>query len=157
MSGVVWEYRPRSHKTEHRDRSRVVLIGPRAQEIIRPWLRENPDEFIFGPRQNREAQLRDQPEPRPRTEWEKRNRKRRILRDRYTLDAYESVIRKGCVKAGVDRWGPNRLRHCTATVVRSKYGIEAVRTILGHNDVATSLIYAERDLDTARRIMGEVG
>ena len=102
-------------------------------------------------------ELRDQPEPRPRTEWEKRNRKRRILRDRYTLDAYESVIRKGCVKAGVDRWGPNRLRHCTATVVRSKYGIEAVRTILGHNDVATSLIYAERDLDTARRIMGEVG
>ena len=31
-SGSVWEYRPATHKTQHRGRERVIFIGPRAQE-----------------------------------------------------------------------------------------------------------------------------
>jgi integrase len=157
MNGPVWEFRPPAHKTEHHARSRIVFIGPRTQAILRPWLRENPEEFIFGPRQNRESRLEDRPAPRPRTAREKRYRKRRTLRDRYTLGGYENAIRRACEKAGVSRWGPNRLRHLAATAIRAKFGIEATRTILGHADAKVSLIYAERDLDTARRIMGEVG
>jgi integrase len=43
MTGKVWRYRPGSdqgphgkHKTAHRGRARVILIGPRAQEVLRP-------------------------------------------------------------------------------------------------------------------------
>lgn len=157
MSGPVWEFRPRNHKTEHTGRNRVIFIGPRAQELIRPWLPGNPDEFVFGPRQNRASQLKDQPSPRPRTTWEKRHRKRKTLGDRYTLVGYENAIRRACLKAGVPRWGPNRLRHVAATKIRARFGIEATRTVLGHADPAITLVYAERDFDTARRIMGEVG
>jgi len=49
------------------------------------------------------------------------------------------------------------LRHTAATKIRARFGIDATRTVLGHSDPAVTLVYAERDLDTARRIMGEVG
>jgi integrase len=48
-SGRVWAYRPSSHKMIHRGRDRTVHLGPKAQEILRPWLRSNEDEFLFQP------------------------------------------------------------------------------------------------------------
>ncbi len=36
-SGVVWSYRPESHKTEHKGRERVIFIGPKGQDILRPY------------------------------------------------------------------------------------------------------------------------
>jgi integrase len=33
-----WVYRPGSHKTEHHGRDRVVVLGPRAQSVLSPWL-----------------------------------------------------------------------------------------------------------------------
>jgi integrase len=38
-TGAVWLYRPGHHKTKHRGKARVVAIGPRAQEVLRPFLR----------------------------------------------------------------------------------------------------------------------
>ena len=55
------------------------------------------------------------------------------------------------------RWSPNQLRHTRATQLRAKYGIELTRTVLGHSDIGTSEIYAERDLAAAERVMREVG
>jgi integrase len=46
---VCWHYRPESHKTQHLGRERLILIGPRAQEVLRPWLHRDPDTFCFCP------------------------------------------------------------------------------------------------------------
>jgi integrase len=146
MSGPVWAFVPREHKTEHHDRHRMVFIGPRAQEVLRPWLRDDPDGFLFGPRQNREAQLKNRPTPRPPTPSERRRRKRRSFQDHYSRNSYLLAIRRACERAGVAPWSPNRLRHLAATRIRARYGIEMTRTILGHSDVGVSLVYAERDL-----------
>jgi integrase len=61
-SGEVWTYRPGSdqgphgsHKTAWRGQTRTVLIGPRAQEVLKPWLRLNLAEYLFQPREAREA------------------------------------------------------------------------------------------------------
>jgi len=36
---AVWRYTPGTHKMEHKGRGRVILIGPKAQAIIRrPYL-----------------------------------------------------------------------------------------------------------------------
>ena len=35
-SESVWRYRPGSHKMEHKSRDRIILIGPKAQEILLP-------------------------------------------------------------------------------------------------------------------------
>lgn len=45
----VWEYVPRSHKTEHHDTDRMICIGPQAQKIITPLLRGEPDCYVFRP------------------------------------------------------------------------------------------------------------
>jgi integrase len=42
-----WVYRPESHKTEHHGRERV--IGPRAQEVLAPWLERGPEVHCFYP------------------------------------------------------------------------------------------------------------
>jgi integrase len=38
-TGPVWLYRPGQHKTKHRGKARVVALGPKAQEVLRPRLR----------------------------------------------------------------------------------------------------------------------
>jgi integrase len=40
-TGAIWEYRPESHKSEHHEKDRIVFIGPKAQAILRSWLRTN--------------------------------------------------------------------------------------------------------------------
>jgi len=37
-SADVWQYEPSQHKTQNREQSRTVYIGPRAQQILRPYL-----------------------------------------------------------------------------------------------------------------------
>ena len=39
----------------------------------------------------------------------------------------------------------------------ARYGVEAAKVILGHTKVETTQIYAERDLNTAEKIMAEIG
>jgi site-specific recombinase XerD len=51
MGGPNWEYRPRFHKTAWRGKTRVIPLGPRAQEVIRPFLDRDPDAHLFDPRQ----------------------------------------------------------------------------------------------------------
>ena len=43
-SGAVWLYHPRHHKMELFDRRKVIMLGPKAQEVLRPgWsARPNP-------------------------------------------------------------------------------------------------------------------
>jgi integrase len=38
-AGDVWTYRPPQHKTAHRERERVVAVGPRAQAVILEFVR----------------------------------------------------------------------------------------------------------------------
>ena len=54
-------------------------------------------------------------------------------------------------------WSPNRLRHNFGTLARSVGGIEAARVTLGHSSAVTSEIYAEKDLDAAKRIVSQIG
>ena len=76
-----------------------------------------------------------------------------------TLPNAERAELKAAVKEHRERhrWSPNQLRHTRATQLRAKYGIELTRTVLGHSDIGTSEIYAERDLAAAERVIREVG
>jgi hypothetical protein len=44
-------YTPGSHKTEHHDLKRFVPLGPKAQELLRPWLVKPPDAYLFDPKE----------------------------------------------------------------------------------------------------------
>jgi hypothetical protein len=49
MSGKVWIYRPQHHKTEHHGHTREIRMGPKAQEIIRPFLKSGLQTYLFSP------------------------------------------------------------------------------------------------------------
>src|SRR5262249_23287517 len=141
----VWLYRPGSdrgrhgaHKTAWRGKNRVVAIGPRGQAVLRPWLRADPAEYLFQPREARahfHAQRRRRRRapltPRPAGRRPKKS-PRKAPGARYTSASYARAVGAACAKAGVPRWSPNRLRHTFATEVRRRFGLEAAQAALGH-------------------------
>ncbi len=99
----VWEYRPGSHKTEHHGRSRVILIGPRAQAILRPYLVRGEDDYCFSPAESERKRRRDA-EP---AAGRKHRRtvplalelRRRPPRSRYTAASYRKAVQRACERA----------------------------------------------------------
>lgn len=109
MTGKVWLYRPGSdqgahgrHKTAHRGHSRVVLIGPKAQEVLRPWLRLNLMEYLFQPREVREqfdAERRATRKSKVTPSQAARTRKARPKRtpgERYQVSSYDHAVMVAC-------------------------------------------------------------
>jgi integrase len=158
-SGDVWLYRPARHKTEHKDRERVILIGPKAQMILRPYLLRAEESYCFSPRESQKKQFAK------RRETVKDSRDRRKKRGTYTAwnpfydpNSYRMAVHRACVKAGVEKWSPNRLRHTAATEIREVFGsIDAAQVILGHSRLNVTEVYAEKNIAKAREIMKKIG
>lgn len=178
--GEVWVYRPDSHKTEHHGRDRVIMIGPRAQDVLRSYLLRDDRAFCFSPADSETRRQRDRHDQRVtplscgnRPGTNRKRSARRTVGACYTNDSYRRAIHRACDKAfpahedlgDVEtrdwlrnhRWSPNQIRHTTASEIRRKYGLEAAQVTLGHSRADVTQIYAERDLDKAAAIMREVG
>lgn len=158
-----WIFRPHSHKTEHKNRERRIHLGPKARQILRPWLNRDLVAFCFSPAEairryrsveknaNCDTQLLLQP-----NHADGRNSKRHFAAS-YSRWSYGTAIRRACRKAGIPAWAPNQLRHTRATMIREQYGIEAAQTVLGHIKADVTQVYAERDFELAKRVMRECG
>jgi integrase len=151
---ACWTYRPASHKTEHHDRDRVIMIGPRAQEVLGPWLDRDPGAYCFCPFEV-VAALR--PGRTSKGGSGKRPAARPQPGGRYSANSYRVAIARACRRAGLQEWTPHQIRHTAATAIRSRYDTEAAQIILGHSKPDTTMIYAARDLARARRVMAEIG
>jgi integrase len=158
-----WVYRPERHKTEHHGRDRLVYLGPRCQEMLRPYLEFDLCGYMFSPKRaeaQRRAELRAGRKT-PLTPSQKSRRRKpnpkRTPGDRYDRGAYRKAIRRVCIRLGIPIWFPHQLRHSAATSIRQQYGLEASQAVLGHSELATAQIYAEVDRTVARRIMAEIG
>lgn len=153
----VWVYVPESHKTAHRDLERIIPLGPKAQQILSPWLDREPTAYLFSPREVYEEKLAR----RSRDSESVRNLRRRsyprMPRDHYDDESYCQAVERACKKVEVPKWTPGQLRHNAGTEIRRKYGLEAARLILGHRSAVTTEIYAEKDMIEAIRIMKEMG
>ncbi len=53
MSGEIWEYTPASHKAQHHRKKRLIFIGPKAQQVLKDFLRPNLQEYLFRPDEGR--------------------------------------------------------------------------------------------------------
>jgi integrase len=149
----VWEFHPKQHKMSHKGRPRVVMIGPKARDILRPYLAAAGDGrcFPYTPAAYRRAiaracerafkmpeGLRQFPGKLSPAEVAKLRAEARAWRDEHV-------------------WHPNQLRHSTATEIRARFGLEGSQVVLGHQHASTTEIYAEKDLAKARAIALEVG
>ena len=168
-----WVYRPESHKTEHHGRERVIVLGPRAQAVLAPWLDRGSEDHCFCPA---EVVAERGTPGRGKAARPKRGGK-------YTRHSYRVAVGRACDRAfphptifkkrGValteeqaadlaawrkaHRWHPHQLRHTRATEIRKRFDVEAAQVILGHSKPDTTLVYAERDLARAWDVMREIG
>lgn len=106
-SGRVWLYRPEHHKTEHHGKSRVIAIGPRAQAVLRAYLRTDLAGPLFSPREaeaQRRAAIRSARQT-PVTAAQARrdarravaaSARRRAPRDCYDTCSYGRAIARAC-------------------------------------------------------------
>ncbi len=137
MIGQVWEYRPNEHKTEHHERGRVVMLGPKAKAVVDQFLLTDLNAYLFSPRRAKGANSR--------------------ARERYDCDSYRRAIRRACIKSEIAIWSPNQLRHNVLTQIRGQHGLEAAQVVAGHTTADVTQVYAERDLNLAREIMRKFG
>jgi integrase len=97
-----------------------------------------------------------------RRQREPRAKPKRPRRDHYDTDFYRRAIVYGLKKArkaGVEipHWHPHQLRHSRGTAIRKKFGIEAAQVALGHARADVTQIYAEKNMELAKRIAREMG
>ncbi len=136
-----WEYRPRSHKTEHRGKARLILLGPRARDVILPLLRADPEAFVFRPGES--------------------------LSRRYHGQALRNAAIRACGRLNAARaaeglppfpvWRPHQLRHSAATRLRREFGVDVAKAALGHASIGMTEVYAERDLTMLRKAVKASG
>jgi integrase len=163
-----WIYRPVRHKTTHRDKDRVIPLGPKAQALILPWLAADPDKPLFSPRESRayfdahrahgeRSTVRSRAQAR--RYWQKSHPRRATPRerDRYSSKSYGNAVADACRRAGVPIFRPHRIRHAYATRVRKEFGLEAAQVLLGHTQADVTQVYAERDLTKAVEVARRIG
>lgn len=202
-TGKIWIYRPPHHKTQHHGHVREIAIGPRAQNVLKPFLRTQLHEYLFQPAEadaeRRQALHKVRKSPMTPSQRKRaaaaarRKRRSRAPGDHYDTASYRRAIARGCQQAfhmpeeyqdprpgtkaaAADTadaqkwrrekrqqwnrehiWSPNQLRHTAATKLRKEYGLEAAQVILGHATLTVTQVYAEKNIEAARKIMAEVG
>jgi integrase len=187
MAGKVWVYTPETHKTAWHGHQRQVYLGPKAQEIIGPYLVADLQAYLFAPSNGRrfgivsaDRKTKAYPCELRRREKQRaarlaRGRKKKLA-DRYDTISYYRALRYGIEAAnrarlaeakanGIDpdkvdlvpHWHPHQLRHNAATNLRREHGIEVARIILGHRSPAITEVYAEVDHARAIGVMALIG
>lgn len=173
-SGDTWVYRPRSHKNAHRGHQRRIFLGPQAQRVLAPWVRDNAEDFVFQPREAVKAQ---------RAGWQKPHRtdairardaankrlaaaetrraktgsarpvSRREAGDRYTPQRLANAVRRACIKYKLPRWTPYMIRHATATRIEREVDFDTARKVLGQRSAAVTQRYVHADGQAAAAAM----
>lgn len=102
-SGEIWRFTPKTHKTEHHERERIIFLGPKAQEVVLPYLLRPADAPCFSPKESAQ-QHRDQRSAARVTPATYGNRpgKNRVAkpkrppRDAFDVPSYRRAIYRGC-------------------------------------------------------------
>ena len=167
VRSLCWCYHPANHKTEHHNKSRLILLGPQARAIVEPWLRpSDPEAHLFSPAEAiawhhaRRKALASVHRAKPNT----KQNPCRTAGKRYTVWSYERAIRRGCERAAgmpanliiVPRGLPREQRQELLTAARAwraeHCSIYWHPHQLRHN--AATRIRAAYNLETARVILG---
>jgi len=176
-SDEIWHYYPEKHKNEYRGHDRIVSIGPRGQELLRPYLLRPEDKYCFSPaesdkiRRNLLSLKRKTPMSSGNTVGS--NRKENPQKqpgDCYDSCSYGKAVRRAIAEARRDikckggdpdkelpKWTPYQLRHTAATKARKMFNYETAGALLGHSNMSATAIYAERNQSLADEAARKLG
>lgn len=175
----VWLYKLEKHKTDRFAGEKIICLGPKAIEILKPFIKLHPTGYLFRPEdtldQKKLRRLNGSKKKRPRDKL----RKPRRVNDRYSSGTYAGAIKnafrmlasdsgyqaaKGRMKmnrthaknAGLHYWHLHQLRHSRATITNNDLGTEASSAQLGHS-IKVNAVYSERNLRLAMEVAEKTG
>ena len=140
--GRLLLYRPGRHKNAWRGQFRVVVLGPRAQRVLAPYLSAPPDAPLFSPARCEAERLAAQrvasPTPRRTPLGQRKQGSRRRPGAEWTVCDYAKAVQRWssathAADESVPEWRPYQLRSACGTRVRAWFGLEAARAVLGHS------------------------
>lgn len=157
----IWLYCPVEHKNDWRGDGKVILIGPKAQAILAPFLDREPTAWCFSPaeavadRNEQRRAKRATPLWPSHLDRPSRGPASRPPGDQYTINSYRQAIHRACHAAGLKKmeWSPMRLRKNAATRIGAEFGPEIARVVLGHADLGVTKRYLFDDLEKAAKAM----
>jgi len=176
-TGEIWRYYPEKHKNQYRRIERIVSIGPRGQQILRPFLLRGQQEYCFSAIESEQYRRDKLTENRKtplscgnRVGTNRKEKPQRRPGKRYDSASYGKAVRKAIMtarraikKRGGDpdkempKWTPYQMRHTAATKVRKYFGYESAGAALGHTNMSATAIYAERNQDLADEAARKLG
>jgi len=150
MKGEVWLYHVAQHKNTWREQVLIKAIPARAQAILRPFIEQAAGGYLFRPENAVKSIKR-----------KLGKRKSKAIRDHYDRDSYRQAVNYGFAKAArrgvtIERWHPNQLRHLIATEISQTLGQQSAQRWLGHSDLDTTAIYAEKEVSELIAIAQEL-
>jgi integrase len=183
QSELIWSYSIPAHKNSWRGHKRVVPLGPKAQQILKPFLDRNLESYLFSPaeaeawRDEQRFLLRNRKTKVYLCELKRRTQRKSITARKkpkkapghqYDIDSYRRSIKYGIAKINRERvklqteeiipsWHPYQLRHTFATRLRKQFGVEAAQLGLGHARTDIVEIYAEKNHAMLVDIMAQCG
>jgi integrase len=176
---AVWSVRLERHKTAYRGQQRVLLIGPRAREVLAPFLdRRGPDDWLFSPREAVARQIAEKRRNRKTkvqpSQYDRRKaRAVRLPGPHYTINSYARAVIYAlgkantaaacdtckplkpaercavCKAASIPHWHPYQMRHNAATRLVQQFGWDLARMVLGHRQISKTRVYALDDVKKA--------
>lgn len=162
----VWLFRPSKHKTRHKQKKRVVSIGPNLQKLLHE-LGGNDTDYVFRPA---DAMAESGLNFATGECYSIQSYRTAIIRAcelafgcptelridstrrKYSLESQAEFAerrRQSCDWRSQNVWSPNQLRHNYGTDARRQLGIEAAQVGLGHGDIKTTQRYAEPNVKEA--------
>ena len=170
-SGQAWIYTPQRHKTQYRGHKRIIFIGPRGQDVLRPYLLRPAEAFCFSPAENerkRRAELHDRRVTplscgnRPGTNRKRKPKKR--PGECYTSRSYHAAVRHAIsrrTKSGKRRSSrigfPHGIRTSCATPRRRRYASTSAWRPCKRSSATRTWwsveVYAEKNLALAAEVM----
>lgn len=172
-TGEIWLYQPSDHKNAWRGHSRIVALGPRCQDVLKPFLEHKQNGFLFSPRESEthrnasRRRLRQSPMTPSQRKRKPKSNPKRAKREYYDRDSYRRAVKYGIKKVNKQRlaaglkpiaaWCPLQLRHSRATELNRLFGIEAAAVSLGHAHAEVTKVYAERNLELAVKVAKAAG
>lgn len=159
----VWIFEPGTHKTKHHNKRRLIPIGPRCQSVLLKYLEgKTEDEYVFSPKDadsERLYKLRRKRKTKVQPSQKDRSVPQPLTKPglRYRVDSYGRAVERAAIKAGVERWRPNRLRHTSLSEFEQRFDLDTARVVGGHSSANTTLFYIQQDLQKAIDAAREIG
>jgi integrase len=160
----VWVCVPKEHKKKHRRKPRWLVLGPKAQAVLAPWLERDAGSYCFCPREAlSDLRVEQRADRAARGGGSGGNRKPAAASQRlrpggcYTPRTYRQAVARACKRAGVPHFSPYQIRHAWAGEVDAAFDLDHVQASLGHDDPDTARRYSKRSFRKAADVAKGMG